>query len=158
MKALGNDIQRNLIQPLEGIEGADRIRTAVRTGDTPQSERAKMVRRPPHILITTPESLYLLLQSAQIRDALKTIRTVIVDEVHALCDNKRGVHLSISLERLERHVDGPLQRVGCSATLSPLKEIAAFLSRCPIRPGPTSTGTGPRVACRPRGARSTSAP
>jgi ATP-dependent helicase Lhr and Lhr-like helicase len=127
LKALGNDIQRNLIQPLQGIRGADRIRTAVRTGDTPQSERAKMVRRPPHILITTPESLYLLLQSVQIRDALKTIRTVIVDEVHALCDNKRGVHLSVSLERLERHVDGPLQRVGCSATLSPLKEIAAFL-------------------------------
>jgi len=127
LKALGNDIQRNLIHPLEGIEGADRIRTAVRTGDTPQSERAKMVRHPPHILITTPESLYLLLQSAQIRDALRTIRTVIVDEVHALCDNKRGVHLSVSLERLERHVDGPLQRVGCSATLSPLKEIAAFL-------------------------------
>ncbi len=127
LKALGNDIQRNLIQPLEGIEGAEGIRTAVRTGDTPQSERARMVRRPPHILITTPESLYLLLQNAQIRDALKTIGTVIVDEVHALCDNKRGVHLSVSLERLARHVSGPLQRVGCSATLSPLNEIAAFL-------------------------------
>ena len=127
LKALGNDIQRNLIEPLGGIEGADRIRTAVRTGDTPQSERAKMIRRPPHILITTPESLYLLLQSAQSRDALQSIRTVIVDEVHALCDNKRGVHLSISLERLQRHVNGPLQRVGCSATLSPLEEIAAFL-------------------------------
>jgi ATP-dependent helicase Lhr and Lhr-like helicase len=132
LKALGNDIQRNLVDPLAGISVAagdalPEIRTAVRTGDTPQSERARMVRKPPHILITTPESLYILLGSPRMAAHLRSVRTVIVDEVHALCDNKRGVHLSISLERLEEHVDGPLQRIGCSATLSPLEEIAGFL-------------------------------
>ncbi len=132
LKALGNDIHRNLLEPLAGIRARARddlpeIRVAVRTGDTPQSERAQMVRRPPHILITTPESLYLLLGSQRFAWALETVRTVIVDEVHSLCDNKRGVHLAVSLERLEERVRGPLQRVGCSATLSPIEEIAAFL-------------------------------
>jgi ATP-dependent helicase Lhr and Lhr-like helicase len=132
LKALGNDIHKNLLEPMEGIRKAARakecpVRVAVRTGDTPQSERARMIRHPPHILITTPESLYLLLGSKRMAPNLRTIRTVIVDEVHALCDNKRGVHLSVSLERLEERVDAPLQRVGCSATLSPLEEIAAFL-------------------------------
>ncbi|MCE5237823.1 DEAD/DEAH box helicase [bacterium] len=132
LKALGNDIQRNLLVPLAGIgemasEATSGIRVAVRTGDTPPSERQRMIARPPHILITTPESLYLLLGSRQMAPHLRTVRTVIVDEVHSLCDNKRGVHLALSLERLEERVDGPLQRIGCSATLSPLQEIAAFL-------------------------------
>ena len=132
LKALGNDIHKNLLEPLAGIQEEaagvlPEIRIAVRTGDTPQSERARMIRRPPHILITTPESLYLLLGSARMAPALRSVRTVIVDEVHALCDNKRGVHLAVSLERLAARLDGPLQRVGCSATLSPLEEIAGFL-------------------------------
>ncbi|MHC4715722.1 MAG: DEAD/DEAH box helicase, partial [Planctomycetota bacterium] len=129
LKALGNDIHKNLMQPLKGIRRGKMppIRTAVRTGDTPPSERAMMIRKPPHILITTPESLYLLLGSTRMADNLRSIRTVIVDEVHAVCSNKRGVHLAVSLERLAERVDGPLQRIGCSATLSPLDEIAAFL-------------------------------
>ena len=132
LKALGNDIHKNLLEPLAGIRKQARgklpeLRIAVRTGDTTQQERARMIRRPPHILITTPESLYLLLGSKRMAPNLQTIRTVIVDEVHAVCDNKRGVHLSLSLERLEERVGGPLQRVGCSATLSPLEDIAAFL-------------------------------
>ena len=132
LKALGNDIRKNLMQPLEGIRKATRrklpeIRIAVRTGDTPQSERQKMIRKPPHILITTPESLFLLLASKKMAPHLAKVKTVIVDEVHALCDNKRGVHLAISLERLSQRVETPFQRVGCSATLSPLDEIAKFL-------------------------------
>ncbi len=135
LKALGNDIHKNLVEPLAGIrDQADgelpEIRIAVRTGDTPQSDRARMIRRPPHILITTPESLYLLLGSKRMAPNLRTISTVIVDEVHAVCDNKRGVHLAVSLERLADRVDGSLQRVGCSATLSPLEDIAAFLVGC----------------------------
>jgi len=132
LKALGNDIHKNLMQPLEGIRKASRrklpeIRVAVRTGDTPQSERQKMIRKPPHILITTPESLFLLLASKKMIPHLRKVKTVIVDEVHALCDNKRGVHLAISLERLLQRVERPFQKVGCSATLSPLDEIAKFL-------------------------------
>jgi ATP-dependent helicase Lhr and Lhr-like helicase len=132
LKALGNDIHKNLMQPLEGICKATHkklpeIRIAVRTGDTPQSERQKMIRKPPHILITTPESLFLLLASKKMAPHLATVKTVIVDEVHALCDNKRGVHLALSLERLLQRVEKPFQRVGCSATLSPLDEIAKFL-------------------------------
>ena len=132
LKALGNDIHRNLVEPLEQIQqeaGGDlpQIRHAVRTGDTPSSERARMLRRPPHILITTPESLYILLAGSKITPALRTVRTVIVDEVHYLCDNKRGAHLAISLERLQELADHPLQRIGCSATLNPLDQIAAFL-------------------------------
>jgi ATP-dependent Lhr-like helicase len=116
LKALGNDIHRNLLEPLAGIREQDggelpEIAIAVRTGDTPQSERARMIRKPPHILITTPESLYLLLGSAKMAPALQSVRTVIVDEVHALCDNKRGVHLASSLERLAARVDGPLSGV-----------------------------------------------
>jgi|TARA_B100000315_G_scaffold43871_2_gene38827 ATP-dependent Lhr-like helicase len=132
LKALGNDIHKNLLEPLDGIQQrADdelaEIQVAVRTGDTTQNERARMVRRPPHILITTPESLYLLLGSKRMRPHLRSVRTVIVDEVHDLCSNKRGVHLAISLERLAELADEPLQRIGCSATLNPLEEIAAFL-------------------------------
>jgi len=132
LKALGNDIQRNLLMPLAGIreeahEDLPEIRVAVRSGDTTSAERAKMIRKPPHILITTPESLYLLLGSKRMSPNLHSVRTVIVDEIHALCDNKRGVHLSISLERLGELVNGPMQRVGCSATLRPIEDIAAFL-------------------------------
>jgi len=130
LKALGNDIRKNLLVPLTEIRERfelPEIRVAVRTGDTPQSERQRMIRQPPHILITTPESLYLMLGSERLGEALAPIRTVIVDEVHALCDNKRGVHLAVSLERLQERLDAPVQRIGCSATLSPLSEIAAFL-------------------------------
>src|SRR5713101_3877126 len=110
LKALSNDIQRNLQEPLAGIAaelkamGLDRlpeIRTLLRTGDTPAKERAAMLRRPPHILVTTPESLYILLTSERGRGMLRTTRTVIVDEIHALVDDKRGSHLALSLERLE---------------------------------------------------------
>ncbi len=132
LKALGNDIHRNLLEPLAGIQDAGggrlpELRVAVRTGDTPAAERARMIRRPPHILITTPESLYLLLASQRLAPALGTVERVIVDEVHALCDSKRGVHLALSLERLAARVRGPLQRLGCSATLNPLDDIARFL-------------------------------
>ncbi|MBT7164750.1 MAG: DEAD/DEAH box helicase [Victivallales bacterium] len=135
LKALGNDIERNLLAPLAEIQqlggkAIDGIRVAVRSGDTPQNERQRMIRKPPHILITTPESLYLLLSSKRIAPALTTIRTVIVDEVHAVCDNKRGTHLALSLERLQRRLDHPLQRIGCSATTSPVDEVAAFLTGC----------------------------
>src|SRR5499427_7315634 len=109
LKALSNDIQRNLEAPLAGIRKALRaqglpdveIRSWVRTGDTPAGERQRMHRRPPHIVVTTPESLYILLGSESGRDLLKTTRTVIVDEIHAMAPNKRGTHLSVSLERLD---------------------------------------------------------
>ncbi len=132
LKALGNDIHKNLIVPLEGIRKRSKskipdIRVAVRTGDTPQNERAKMVRHPPNILITTPESLYLLLGSRSMDHALRNVRTVIVDEIHAICDNKRGVHLAVSLERLQNRTDIPIQRIGCSATIHPLEDVASFL-------------------------------
>ena len=109
LKALSNDIQRNLQQPLNGVQAelharalpSVPIRTLVRTGDTPASERAAMTRRPPHILVTTPESLFILLTSGKGRRMLATVRTVIVDEIHTLVESKRGAHLSLSLERLE---------------------------------------------------------
>lgn len=135
LKALSNDIQSNLQQPLEGIQqelramGAPEfeIRTLVRTGDTPSSERAKMVKRPPHIVVTTPESLYLLLTSEGGRGMLKTTRTLIVDEIHALVRDKRGSHLSLSVERLEALVGEKLVRIGLSATQRPIEEVARFL-------------------------------
>jgi ATP-dependent helicase Lhr and Lhr-like helicase len=130
LKALGNDIHRNLLQPLQELKDRDPafpdIRVAVRSGDTPQSERARMVRRPPHILITTPESLFLVLGSKRLAPALASVRTVIVDEVHALCSDKRGVHLAVSLERLEERTGG-MQRLGCSATINPLEDVALYL-------------------------------
>lgn len=130
LRALSNDVQKNLQQPLGELVERDRslpdIRVLVRTGDTPQSERAAMVRRPPHILVTTPESLYLLLTSGSGRRMLRTIRTVIVDEIHALTRDKRGSHLALSLERLEA-LCGPVQRIGLSATQKPLSEVANFL-------------------------------
>ena len=135
LKALNNDIQRNLDEPLAGIrrlaeeEGAElpEIRTAVRTGDTLANERHRMTRKPPDILITTPESLYLILTSPRARDMLRTVEHVIVDEIHAIAGTKRGSHLALSLERL-RHLAGrDFQRIGLSATIRPLDEVARFL-------------------------------
>src|SRR3954462_3669327 len=135
LKALSNDIQRNLEAPLAGIREALRaqglpdvdIRSWVRTGDTPAGERQRMHRRPPHIVVTTPESLYILLGSESGRDLLKTTRTVIVDEIHALAPNKRGTHLSLSLERLDALCGRRLLRIGLSATQKPIETVARFL-------------------------------
>jgi ATP-dependent Lhr-like helicase len=125
LKALNYDIERNLRGPLAGI--GSKLRVGVRTGDTPQKERAAMLREPPDILITTPESLFLLLTS-RARETLRSVETVIVDEVHAVAGTKRGAHLALSLERLQRLVGGPLQRIGLSATQRPLEEIGRFVS------------------------------
>jgi ATP-dependent Lhr-like helicase len=152
LKALNNDIQRNLRLPLAGIrhKAAEMglefppIQTAVRSGDTPQRERQSMLRRPPHILVTTPESLYLLLTSPRARDLFRTVRTIIVDEIHTLAGNKRGVHLALSLERLETLTAAPPQRVGLSATIRPLDEVARFLG------GYRWHGQGEARSLRPR--------
>jgi ATP-dependent helicase Lhr and Lhr-like helicase len=131
LKALGNDVQKNLLAPLEELRARDadlpEVRVLVRSGDTPQRERAKMIRRPPHVLVTTPESLYILLTSEGGRGILRTVRCVIVDEIHALCRDKRGSHLALSLERLEDLTEGPLQRIGLSATQRPIERVAKFL-------------------------------
>ncbi len=136
LKALSNDIHANLQLPLKGIKAILKecgrpdvpIRVAVRTGDTPPSERAAMTKHPPHILVTTPESLYLLLTSAGGRRILPNVHTLIVDEIHALVGNKRGSHLALSVERLERLTSGPLTRIGISATQKPIDRIAHFLT------------------------------
>ena len=125
LKALNYDIERNLRGPLAGIGSA--LSVGVRTGDTPQRDRERMLRTPPDILITTPESLYLLLTSRG-RDLLKTVETVILDEVHAVAGTKRGAHLSLSLERLERVAAQPFQRIGLSATQRPLAEIGRWVA------------------------------
>ncbi|NND37593.1 MAG: DEAD/DEAH box helicase, partial [Gammaproteobacteria bacterium] len=133
LKALSNDIHTNLELPLAGI--AERlgplsplkIRSAVRTGDTPTAERNRMRRQPPHILVTTPESLYILLTSESGRDMLGTVNTVIVDELHAVADNKRGAHLMLSLERLVALCQKPPIRIGISATQKPIERMAEFL-------------------------------
>lgn len=135
LKALSNDIAKNLEAPLEGIRGTLEelgyedvdIRTAVRTGDTPSHARTKMVKTPPHIFVTTPESLYILLTSDGGRRMLSDVRTVIVDEIHALVTNKRGAHLSLSLERLEALVGREVTRIGLSATQNPIEDVARFL-------------------------------
>ena len=135
LKALGNDIQKNLQQPLGQIlqlaatQGLSlpEIRVAVRSGDTPARERQSMVRRPPHILITTPESLYILLTAERSRQALASAETVIVDEIHAIAGDKRGAHLALSLQRLDALVGRRLQRIGLSATQKPIEEIARLL-------------------------------
>jgi ATP-dependent helicase Lhr and Lhr-like helicase len=135
LKALGNDIAKNLQGPLAeiyqlaGREGIllPTIRVAVRSGDTPAHERQSMVRRPPHILITTPESLYILLTAARSRDFLKSADTLIVDEIHAIAQDKRGAHLALSLERLDALSGRPMQRIGLSATQKPIEEIARLL-------------------------------
>ena len=135
LKALSNDIRRNLSEPLAGIgeiaeqagQPLPEIRTSVRTGDTSQSERQAMVKRPPHILITTPESLYILLTSESGRKSLRNVRTLILDELHAVAGNKRGSHLSLSVERLCELAEGPVTRIGLSATQKPVEEVARFL-------------------------------
>jgi len=133
LKALSNDIHKNLDEPLAGIReelGALSpldIRAAVRTGDTPAGERSKMRRKPPHILVTTPESLYILLTSESGREMLSTVRTVLVDELHAVAGNKRGAHLMLSLERLAALCPKPPTRVGISATQKPIEKMAEFL-------------------------------
>jgi ATP-dependent Lhr-like helicase len=136
LKALGNDIQKNLEIPLGEIlqMASDRgllmpeIRTAVRTGDTLMKDRRLMLKRPPHILVTTPESLYILLTAEKSRAILRDVETVIVDEIHAVADDKRGVHLSLSLERLEALTHRPPVRIGLSATQKPIEEVARFLA------------------------------
>jgi ATP-dependent Lhr-like helicase len=127
LKALSNDVHRNLETPLAEIRGAVPIRALVRTGDTPTRERQAMLRRPPHILVTTPESLYLLLTAEKSREILRTVKTVIVDEIHAVARDKRGSHLALSLERLEALCAAPPVRIGLSATQRPIEEIARFL-------------------------------
>jgi ATP-dependent Lhr-like helicase len=136
LKALSNDIRKNLQEPLAGIRtlmnemtGRDiDVRAEVRTGDTPAKQRQALVKRPPHILVTTPESLYLLLTSESGRRMLRTTRTVIVDEIHAMVDDRRGAHLALSLERLAALTGKPLQRIGLSATQKPIEEVARFLA------------------------------
>lgn len=136
LRALSNDIDKNLQPPLAGIADLLRaggspevaIRTWVRTGDTPAGERQRMGRTPPHIVVTTPESLYLLLTSASGRRMLRTVRTVIVDEIHALAGTKRGAHLALSLARLDALTGQRTQRIGLSATAQPLTAVAAFLT------------------------------
>ena len=131
LKALNYDVERNLRGPLAGLQSE--LNVAVRTGDTPAKERAAMLRRPPDILITTPESLYLLLTS-QGREMLRSVETLILDEVHAVAGTKRGAHLALSVERLDRLVVQPVQRVGLSATQRPIEEIGRFVSGSrPIR-------------------------
>jgi len=152
LKALSNDIGRNLDTPLTELEAlaaerglsAPGIRTAVRTGDTPASERARMVRRPPHILVTTPESLYILLTAERSRAVLDRTRTVIIDEIHAVVDDKRGAHLALTMARLDDLVvkSGGVrpQRIGLSATVRPIEEVARFLR------GNVVEGHTPRLA------------
>ena len=145
LKALSNDIHKNLEEPLAGIRAAVKagcgrdidIRAEVRTGDTPASKRQAMIRKPPHILVTTPESFYLLLTSVSGRKLLETVRTLIIDEIHAVVSSRRGSHLALTVERLEALVNGQrrrsgqgrtaLQRIGLSATQKPMEEVARFL-------------------------------
>src|ERR1700716_4677136 len=130
LKALANDVQMTLLEPLAELRrlpGVPEIRAAVRTGDTPQAERQAMLRKPPHVLVTTPESFYLLLTSEGGRKTLRTVRTVIVDEIHAVARDKRGAHLPLSLERLDGLCAARPQRIGLSATQRPIEEIARFL-------------------------------
>lgn len=138
LKALANDINRNLNEPLAQMRelAAERgmnvpdIRVAVRSGDTPQSERQRMVRHPPHILITTPESLALILSAPKFSESFKKVEWVILDEIHDICDSKRGAFLSLTLERLREHCESDFVRIGLSATLAPIESIAAYLVGC----------------------------
>ena len=153
LKALGNDIQKNLEIPLgeilamAGERGLlmPEIRTAVRTGDTLTHERRAMLKRPPHILVTTPESLYILLTADKSRAILRDVETVIVDEIHAVADDKRGAHLTLSLERLEALTYKPPVRIGLSATQKPIEEVAHFLTgrlSSEARPDPVIVNIG----------------
>ncbi len=136
LKALSNDIQKNLMQPLLEIETLaekqgiimSKIEVSVRTGDTPPNERQKMLKKPPHILVTTPESFYILLTAEKSRALLSSVKTVIVDEIHAIANSKRGSHLALSLERLEAITPAPPIRIGLSATQKPLEKVAEFLT------------------------------
>ena len=136
LKALSNDIHKNLDIPLAGVAklaasqgiALAPIRTAVRTGDTPAAERQRMRKEAPHILVTTPESLYILLTAEGPRKMLASVRTLIVDEIHAVADDKRGSHLALSIARLEALTGAPLQKIGLSATVSPIEDVARFLS------------------------------
>ncbi|HEY2623724.1 MAG TPA: DEAD/DEAH box helicase, partial [Dyella sp.] len=157
LKALSNDIRINLEAPLEGIRAElaklglpdVAIRTAVRTGDTPQSERTWMRKQPPHILVTTPESLYILLGSESGRAMLGSTRTVIIDEIHAIASSKRGAHLALSLERLESLCQRRLLRIGLSATQKPIEEVAKFLIGArPLLPLPCGERVGVRGQSR----------
>ncbi|HEX8254268.1 MAG TPA: crosslink repair DNA glycosylase YcaQ family protein [Thermoanaerobaculia bacterium] len=147
LKALAVDVERNLRAPLAGISNVARARgdefvipeIATRTGDTPQSERARFAREPADILITTPESLYLMMTS-NARDVLRGVETVIIDEIHALVPNKRGAHMAVSLERLALRCDKPPQRIGLSATQKPLEEVARFLGGAAGFSPPTAPG------------------
>ncbi|WMJ88647.1 DEAD/DEAH box helicase [Anaerocolumna sp. MB42-C2] len=141
LKALAGDIRENLRAPLDGIRNEEiahgvnkpmDLDIAIRTGDTPQNERRKMIKTPPHILITTPESLYLMLTGKSGRMILKTARYIIIDELHALIDSKRGAHLMLSLARLDKLCNKPLQRIGLSATIEPLSRAAEYLSPDPV--------------------------
>src|ERR1039458_3829328 len=140
LKALAVDVERNLRSPLAGMANMARRMgvtfheplISVRTGDTPQRERARFARHPAEILITTPESLYLILTS-QAAEALRTVETVIVDEIHALVPTKRGAHLALTLERLQALTAKRLQRIGLSATQRPLEEVARFLGGVEVR-------------------------
>ncbi len=135
LKALANDVNRNLEAPLAEMramaeakgESFPDIRVAVRSGDTSQYERQKMVRNPPHILITTPESLALILSAPRFRESFNRVEWVIVDEIHDICDSKRGAFLSLTLERLQEHCQAPFTRIGLSATLAPIEDIAGYL-------------------------------
>src|SRR5262245_61214314 len=140
LKALSNDIQKNLERPLaeisklaveKGLLMAP-IRVALRTGDTPMPERQQMIKRPPHVLVTTPESLFILLTAERSREMLQTANTMIIDEIHAMVDDKRGSHLSLSLARLDDLVvkagGSPLQQIGLSATVRPIEEVARFVA------------------------------
>jgi ATP-dependent Lhr-like helicase len=135
LKALSNDVQKNLSEPLAEIRAALAglglpdvpVRTLLRTGDTPPAERQAMIKQPPHILVTTPESLYLILTSERAREMLRPVRTVIVDEIHAVARDKRGSHLALSLARLDALTGRGAQRIGLSATQRPIEEIARFL-------------------------------
>src|SRR3954452_8141285 len=124
LKALSYDVERNLRAPLRGIGGE--VTVAIRTGDTPQRERQAMLRKPPDVLITTPESLYLMLTS-RARDIFTTVEWAIVDEIHAMARTKRGAHLALTLERLEHAAGRRVQRIGLSATQRPLEEVGRFL-------------------------------
>src|SRR5881296_2774651 len=135
LKALSNDIRKNLQEPLAGIralfgETNGReidVRAEVRTGDTTAAQRQALIKKPPHILVTTPESLYLLLTSESGRRMLSKVRTLIVDEIHAVVDDRRGAHLALSIERLAALTKQPLQRIGLSATQKPIEDVARFL-------------------------------
>jgi len=152
LKALSTDVHRNLAEPRREIRrlaeemgfGAPRLTAAVRSGDTPAAERAAMLKSPPHILVTTPESLYLLLTAERSREMLRSVRTVIVDEIHAVIESRRGAHLALSLERLAHVARQPVQRIGLSATVEPIEQAASWLVGAAHRSPPAIIDEGHR--------------